>query len=509
MTSRADALRALGDTPFDLLVIGAGITGAGIARDAAMRGLRTALVERDDFGCGTSSRSSRLIHGGVRYLEHGYFHLVFEASRERRTLLHIAPHLVRPLRFTWPVYQGARVPGWKLGAGLLLYDALALWRNVARHRRLGVADVVAREPGLETRGLTGGAEYYDAATDDSRLTLANALAAADAGATVLNHAALHAITRDGTGRAAGARVRDQLTGADVTVSAAIIVNATGPWGDAVRRLAEGDAPPAMRGSKGVHLAVPAVRLGNRGAVTLLSGLDGRVMFVLPAGPLTIVGTTDTETTAPPDAVRASTSDVAYLLESANAAFPTALLTRRDVIGAWAGIRPLIASGHTADATSASREHEIARGSSGLFTVSGGKLTTYRAMAAEVVDRVEEAMGRPPSATRTHLVALPGADRQGAVAALAAADPMLARRLVPDFAYRAADLAYAVRCEMALTLSDLLIRRTHIAFETPDAGVSASAAAAALVAPWLGWDAAARQVAVEAYAQDAQRIFGID
>ena len=144
MTSRADALRALGDTPFDLLVIGAGITGAGIARDAAMRGLRTALVERDDFGCGTSSRSSRLIHGGVRYLEHGYFHLVFEASRERRTLLHIAPHLVRPLRFTWPVYQGARVPGWKLGAGLLLYDALALWRTVERHRRLGAADVVAR-----------------------------------------------------------------------------------------------------------------------------------------------------------------------------------------------------------------------------------------------------------------------------------------------------------------------------------------------------------------------------
>ena len=179
--SRADAFRTLAETPYDLLVVGGGITGAGVARDAAMRGLKTALVERDDFGSGTSSRSSRLIHGGVRYLEHGYFHLVFEASRERRTLLRIAPHLVRPLRFTWPVYQGARVPGWRLGAGLLLYDALALWRNVARHRRLTAAEVLAREPGLEPRGLTSGAAYFDAATDDSRLTLANALAAESAG----------------------------------------------------------------------------------------------------------------------------------------------------------------------------------------------------------------------------------------------------------------------------------------------------------------------------------------
>ena len=511
MTSRADALRALADTPFDLLVIGAGITGAGIARDAAMRGVRTALVERDDFACGTSSRSSRLIHGGVRYLEHGYFHLVFEASRERRTLLRIAPHLVRPLRFTWPVYQGARVPGWKLGAGLLLYDALALWRNVARHRRLAAHDVTKREPGLESRGLTGGAEYYDAATDDSRLTLANALAAADAGATVLNHAAVDAIHRDGVGegQVSGARVRDLLTGREVTVRATVTVNATGPWGDAVRRLVETDGPPAMRGSKGVHLAVPAARLGNKGAVTLLSALDGRVMFVLPADRLTIIGTTDTETSAPPDAVRASASDVAYLLESANAAFPAASLAPRDVVAAWAGIRPLIASGHTTDATSASREHEIARGSSGLFTVSGGKLTTYRAMAAEVVDRVEEALDRPPTPTRTHLVALPGGDRARAVSELAAREPVLSRRLAPDLPYRAADLAYAIRCEMASTLSDLFMRRTHLAFETPDAGVSAATRAAPLVAPLLGWDADATKAAVDAYARDADRVFGIE
>jgi glycerol-3-phosphate dehydrogenase len=509
MPSRADALRSLADTPFDLVVIGGGITGAGIARDAAMRGLRTALVERDDFGSGTSSRSSRLIHGGVRYLEHGHFHLVFEASRERRTLLRIAPHLVRPLRFTWPVYQGARVPGWKLGAGLLLYDALALWRNVARHRRLTVSDVLAREPGLVPHGLTGGAEYYDAATDDSRLTLATALSAADAGATVVNHADVRAVTRDDAGRAAGVRVRDTLTGQEVSASAAVVINATGPWGDAVRRLADGDAPAAVRGSKGVHVAIPAARVGNRGAVTLLSVIDARVMFVLPAGEHTIVGTTDTETAAGPDEVRASATDIAYLLESTNALFPGARLTPADVVSAWAGIRPLIASRHAMDPNSASREHEIARGPSGVFTVSGGKLTTYRAMASEVVDLAEGVLGRASAPAPTHLAALPGAGRATAVTALAAGDPALDRRLVPDLPYRVADVVYAMQCEMACTLSDVLMRRTHIAFETRDAGLAAAEAVAAVMAPVLDWDAAAQRDAIDAYARDARRVFAVE
>jgi glycerol-3-phosphate dehydrogenase len=507
--TRADAFRTLAETPYDVLVVGGGITGAGVARDAAMRGLRTVLVERDDFGSGTSSRSSRLIHGGVRYLEHGYFHLVFEASRERRTLLRIAPHLVRPLRFTWPVYQGARVAGWKLGAGLMLYDALALWRNVARHRRLTVADVLTREPGLEQRGLTGGAAYYDAATDDSRLTLANALAAESAGATVVNHTELRSITRTTDGRATGARLRDALTGTEMAVTAAVIVNATGPWGDAVRQLADGVAQATVRGSKGVHLAVPAKRIGNRGAVTLLSAIDGRVMFVLPAGAHTIVGTTESDATAGPDEVRASVSDVAYLLESVNAAFPGAALAPADVISAWAGIRPLIASGHAEDAASASREHEIVRGHSGMLTVSGGKLTTYRAMAAEVVDAVESALGRLPSPASTDLVALPGAGRLAAIAALAASEPGLAQPLVAPLPYRVADLVYAVRYEHALTLSDLLMRRTHVAFESRDGGIATAERAAAVVAPLLGWDAAAASAAVDAYAADARRVFGID
>jgi glycerol-3-phosphate dehydrogenase len=507
----APVLSSLRDRHYDVLVVGGGITGTGIARDAALRGLRTALVEQDDFASGTSSRSSRLIHGGVRYLEHRHFHLVFEASRERRTLLRIAPHLVTPLRFVWPVYQGARVPGWKLGAGLLLYDALSLWRNVARHRRLSASAVLIREPRLEAHGLTGGAEYYDAATDDARLTLANALAADQAGATVVNHAAVRGVVRDADGWVSGARVHHTLTGEEIEVAAEVVVNATGPWTDEIRRLADPESPRTVRGSKGVHIAVPAERVGNRGAVTLLSALDGRVMFVLPAGHHTIIGTTEAEARAGPGEVRASVSDVEYLLESANAAFPHAHLTREDVVSAWAGIRPLAAAAQTRgeDPAGASREHAITTDPSGMLTVTGGKLTTYRAMAAEVVDAVEAALGRPPTPSRTAVLGLPGATRMADIDALAVAKPSLDEPVSPGLPYRGAELIYAVQCERALTLSDLLMRRTHIAFETRDAGRTAAGRAAEIVAPLLDWNATDRAAAVAAYEKDAERVFGID
>lgn len=510
MVARATALGALAKRAVDVLVVGGGITGAGVARDAALRGLRTGLVERDDFGSGTSSRSSRLIHGGVRYLEHGYFRLVFEASRERRTLLRIAPHLVVPLAFTWPVYAGARVQRWKLGAGLLLYDSLALFRNVARHRRLAPAGVLAREPALRTDDLVGGAVYYDAATDDARLTLTNALAARAAGARVVNHAEAIAIEHDASGRAVAVLVRDALDGTTYRLAARAIVNAAGPWGDAVRHL---DAPhasaAAVHGTKGVHLAVPAGRTGNRGAVTLVSAVDGRVMFVLPAGPCTIIGTTDTETTASPDAVRADMSDIAYLLESVNATFPEARLTPTDVVAAWAGIRPLVAAGNAGGPASASREHAIVTSPSGVVTVSGGKLTTYRVMAAEVVDTVERALGRPVTPAHTAREPLPGGDRRAAVSALAAADPALAVPVAAGLPYRGADFVYGVESELACSLADLLMRRTHVAFETRDAGAAVAPRVADLVAPLLGWDAAARQRELERYAADAARVFGID
>jgi glycerol-3-phosphate dehydrogenase len=505
--SRNEAWARLGQTTFDVLVIGGGATGAGVARDAALRGLTTALVERDDFASGTSSRSSRLIHGGVRYLEYGHFHLVFEASRERRTLMRIAPHLVRPLAFTWPVYAGARVPRWKLGAGLMLYDALALFRNVAPHRRLSATDVLAAEPSLGPDGLVGGAQYYDAATNDARLTLATALSAAEAGAVVLNHSPVESLVH-ANGTAVGAVVRHESLGSS-RVFTRVVVNAAGPWSDTIRRLDEPAAPPSVLGTKGVHLAVPTARIGNRGAVTLLSRVDGRVMFVLPSGDQTIIGTTDTPTRATPDEVRATESDIEYLLTSVNGAFPAGRLARTDVISAWAGIRPLIASSAPADPGSASREHAIERSASGVITVSGGKLTTYRSMAAETVDAVETALGRSPTLSRTDVLPLPGVDRPATVRALADQDPTLLMPIVAGLPYTAGDVVYAAAAEMASTLSDVLVRRTHIAFETRDAGRAAARTVAAILAPRLGWTARETARQLERYDADAARIFGID
>jgi len=540
--SREARLRALATETFDVLIIGGGVTGAGSARDAALRGLKVALVEREDFASGTSSRSSRLIHGGLRYLEHGHLGLVFESSIERQRLLRLAPHLVRPLAFIWPVYAGARVPRWKLNAGLMLYDALSLFRNVKGYRRLNARQVHAAEPGLRTENLKGGARYYDAATDDARLTLANAVGASEAGATVLNHASVTGLVLE-DGQARGATVVDHLTGQEVTVRARAVVNATGPWSDEIRRL---DAPsgssPAVRGSKGVHLSVPRERLNHRDAFTLLSPKDGRVMFVLPADNFTIIGTTETSTRAHPAEVRASEADVAYLLESANAFFPEARLTRADVVSAWAGIRPLVASGYhgaQADAGSASREHAIDVSPSGVLAISGGKLTTYRVMARDVVDAVERHLGQPRHRSPTDALPLPGGDIRGLDAEFAAAraevgdeataihlvrsygsrwrrvwaltreEASLARPLAEGLPYRAAEAVWGVTHELVHTLSDLLIRRLKVAFETRDQGHAAARVAAEVMAPRLGWDAAETQRQLDVYAADALRIFGVD
>ena len=535
--TRTAQIARLSQRRFDLLVIGGGITGAGIARDAARRGLDVALVERDDFASGTSSRSSRLVHGGVRYLEHGHLRLVFESQRERRVLLRIAPHLVRPLRFTWPVYSGARIPAWKLRAGLWLYDLLALFRNVAPHRGLDAAGIADAEPRLARDELTGGAQYFDAATDDARLTLATLLDAAVAGATVLNHAGVTALTFD-NGCVRGASVHETLGGRAIQISATCVVNATGPWTDGVRQMEDPHAAPAMLGSKGAHIAVRRDRVGNIGAVTLLAP-DGRVMFVLPAGPCALIGTTETATAESPDRVRASRSDIAYLLDSANRAFPDAKLTTDDVIAAWAGIRPLAATGHTGDFNSASREHAIVTGPRGVITVTGGKLTTYRVIATDVINAVFRVLGRTSPRVRTDLIPLAGGDvrdlaaEEAAARAATGADdiaqwlvrayggawhqvwarthdvPGLAKRLVPALPYIAAEVLHAVEAEFAGTLADVLMRRTHLAFETRDHGMAVAPRVAALMAPLLGWTDRGQSHALDEYAADVARIFGVD
>jgi glycerol-3-phosphate dehydrogenase len=529
-------LLALGGELFDLLVIGGGITGAGVARDAALRGLRVALVEKQDFASGTSSRSSRLVHGGVRYLEHGQLGLVFESSRERRTLQRIAPHLVRPLAFTWPVYQGARVPRWKLGAGLLLYDVLSLFRNRG-HERLDGDAVHAVEPALRTESLLGGARYWDAATDDVRLTLANVLSAERAGAVVLNHTAATALVRD-EGRIAGATLASTLDGGHTTARARVVVNATGPWSDEIERMAEQRVAPGVRGSKGVHVSVPRARVGNRSAITLTAPQDGRVMFVLPSGRHAIIGTTDTYDATLPDEVHATVADVEYLLDAANHYFPEARLTPGDVVSVWAGIRPLAAAGATAAPSNASREHSIVESVPGLVRVTGGKLTTYRSMAAEVVNAVERLLGTAPTPCRTATLPLAGGDMRDAseeiahavgtigdepvaerlvtaygtawhgVWSLTGADPALSAFVEPALPYMYAELLHAITHEQAATLGDLLIRRTPIAFETRDHGRAAARRIAPVVGRWLRWRPVEVEERVLEFDAEIERIFRV-
>ena len=537
---RSEQMAALEGRVFDVLVIGGGITGCAIARDAALRGLTVALVEKEDFASGTSSRSSRLVHGGVRYLEHGHLHLVFESSAERRRLLRLAPHLVHPLEFTWPVYAGARIPRWKLQTGLMLYDALALFRNVGRHRGLSRAAVLHHEPRLQPAGLLGGARYFDAATNDARLTLANAIGAAEAGAVVVNHAAVTALLTE-NGTVAGADVRDAIHGSAVKVVAKVVVNATGPWSDEVRQLdaslPSGSAVRALRGSKGTHIAVPRARIGNNDALTLLSPHDGRVLFVLPAETNAIIGTTDTYTSSPPNEARPTNDDVRYLLEAANTFFPAAHLTGDDVVSAWAGIRPLL-PGPATTPGAATREHAVTTSPGGMISITGGKLTTYRVMAGDVIKAVLSRLGRRVGEDRAKSLALPGGDFAAlddlmAQARHATGDDALARHLVtthgsrwqrvwefvaPDdgrapvdaaLPYHLGELRYSATSEMASTLGDLLIRRTHVAFETRDHGLGAAERIAPAIAPLMEWGAADQRAAIDDYAREAERIFHID
>jgi glycerol-3-phosphate dehydrogenase len=537
--SRAGHWRELSARTHDLLVIGGGITGAAAARDAAARGLSVALLEAGDFARGTSSRSSRLVHGGLRYLESGHFSLVFEASAERRRLLELAPHLVRPQPFLFPVFKGGPTSLFMLQAGMWLYDALALFRNIRRHRVLTPAQVRQEEPGLRQVGLEGAALYYDASVDDARLTLANARGAQQAGAVVLSHAEVSAFLPANGEGGAGVRVRDRLSGAECEVRARVLVNATGPWSDAVRRLADPAAQPRLRPTRGVHLMVPRERLGSRHAITFQSPVDGRVMFVLPWGRHCYVGTTDTDYAGPPGEVRADAADVAYLLRSANAVFPAAGLVAGDVVSTWAGVRPLLAPRKGAGSESAtSREHEIWWDASGLLNIAGGKLTTYRVMAEQVVDRaarrLREQHGVESGSPATAHLPLPGtppgpwaafragveaearalglpeggglrlADGYGedALALLAAirADPALSQPLLPGFGYLWAEVSHAVREEMALALDDVLVRRLHLFYQARDGGLSVARAVAEHMAPLpgLGWDAAEVERQLEAY-----------
>lgn len=569
MTS--DARRAtwqeLERTQFDLLIIGGGITGAGIARDAALRGLKVALVDKSDFAAGTSSKSSKLIHGGLRYLQHGELGLVFEAVSERTRLLKLAPHLVRPQLFLVPSYRGVYPGRVALNAGLWLYDALSKFQAPARHRGYGTRALLTMEPGLRSERLTGGVVFYDSMTDDARLTLENILDAQAAGAVVLSYARVTGFIT-GKGDGAGAAVIQGVEAQDVLdpslggrIRAKVTVNATGPWSDLVLRLNRREQPPPLlRPTKGAHIVVDAARLPVKHAVVMQAPQDQRVVFVIPwldpeqpAASRAIVGTTDTDHHGDPDVVTTDAEDVEYLLACANYFFPDGRLTPDDVLATWAGLRPLVAPDTEGlAASSVSREHRILS-QPGLVTIVGGKLTTFRRMAAQVLHVVYEqqlAVPEPPCATDDR--PLPGAadllpaerelDPLTSVilalrgAGVSAIDPQVARhlahhygvralrmgerlqreqaqaavanpvdgapastdRLDPDLPYLYAEVDLAVTEDQAQRLEDVLARRLPVLLRARDQGLGCAEAVAARMGRSLGWTAEHTADEVAAY-----------
>jgi glycerol-3-phosphate dehydrogenase len=492
-------LECFTDEPFDLLVLGGGITGAGVALDAALRGLRVGLIDKGDFASGTSSLSSKLIHGGLRYLEHGDLPLVYEALHERHLLLRNAPHLVRPLRFVLPFYKSARVPAWKWRLGLTLYDILAGSGNIRRSRALDRGRLCREFPGLRRDDLAGAAEYHDAQMDDARVCLEVIKTAADHGACVANYVEAVAFERQGQrqgGLLSGVRAVDHVSGRELTIAARQVLNATGPWVDAVCRLAGDEDDPHLKPTKGVHLIGPDRKLTS--AFLLLHPRDGRVFFVVPWLGKTLVGTTDTEENTSPDEVAATAADIEYLLEGYNHHFEPPLSTE-DVLGHFAGLRPLLRS-RPADPSSRSREFRVFWSPSGLLSVAGGKYTTYRHMAEVITDAVVARLGRWRHC-RTRLQRLDGApeepwplfrartvaalesaglsataaqhlvDRYGCrapeVAGYVRANPALARPAHPAEPDLCAEFAYQRDHEMALFPADFLLRRTRLGLFHPD------------------------------------------
>jgi glycerol-3-phosphate dehydrogenase len=518
--------------PYDLVILGGGINGAGIARDAALRGLRTLLLEKGDFASGTSSKSSKLIHGGLRYLEHGEFGLVFESVSERALQRKLAPHLVRPLPFLIPVYKDAK-PGLEvMNIGLWIYDTLALFRSPKIHRTFRGAKASDLEPALVKTGLRGAIEYYDCVTDDARLVLENIIDARDLGADCRSYALVTGFARDSRGRVREVRFRDVLTGEEGAAETRAVIVAAGAWTDEVADTIElGVGRRLLRRTKGVHIVFPQDKLPLRRAVTLL-GSDGRVMFAIPWKGRTVLGTTDTDFEGTADDVHADGDDVRYLCEGGNRYFPNARFRPEEVIGTWAGLRPLIAQGSAAKASDVSREHEIFVRDDGVTIIAGGKLTTYRRMAKECVNKTLERLrashpdafaGRSLRSAGTGKRPLPGAaglerrsmtgvhsfarslvadhdldyvaahhlaytygSRSAMVGALIDRDRSLAAPLQSDLPHVWAEIEFAVAHDLARTLDDVLSRRVPLVLIGRDQGLDVVDAVADRLAKQLGW-----------------------
>ncbi len=491
---------------FDAIIIGGGIIGAGVARDAAMRGLNVALFERFDYGSGTTAGSTRLIHGGLRYLEMLDFRLVRMDLRERETLLRIAPHLVKPLEFLLPFYDESVYHRVKMRLGMILYDLLAFDKSLPNHRFLTASEVAESEPRLRTRGLQGAASYFDAQVNSpERLCLENIIAARERGAVAFNYAQVTSLLRSGQ-TVEGIRVRDTLTGEQLEVRGRVTINTAGPWMDRVSREFDPGWKPSIRTTKGIHFACPRI---NQRALVLFSKIDGRLFFSIPWLGYSWIGTTDTDYPADPAEARAEKDDVDYLLRSVHEFFPD--LGPQSILFTNAGVRALVRE--RGSESSVSRLHRIAdgwrNGNPGMLSVLGGKITGYRAIAEEVTDlacrklqkegpcstaRVPLPGGSageaasPPAGmaprTAEHIRRLYGS-RAHRVMSLAAGDPGLQQLLSPEEPDIAAQVVYSVRFEQCERTADFLERRTLLGF-SPDQGKSAQSAVAALMGRELDW-----------------------
>ena len=504
---------------FDLIIIGGGIMGAWVARDAAARGMRVVLFEQGDIASGTSSRTSKLVHGGLRYLEQGAFGLVAESQRERAVWLRIAPHLVRPLPFLFPIYRGARPSRWKVRLGMVLYDALALFRNVEPHQMLSADETRRLEPALRAEGLVGAARFFDAQMDDARLCLEVVLAARGDGARVETYTAVDGlIVRDG--RVAGARIGSR------KVFGSVVVNAAGPWLDRVREMAD-DRSQRLRPTRGSHLVLPPLLRGH--ALVLSAQRDGRTFFVLPWQGLTLIGTTDLDYPGDPASVTCTDAERAYLLEEARRVLPDAAVEPRAVLAEFAGVRPLV-SADGASASAVARGDLIEEGPNGLISIAGGKFTTARAVAERVVDLAGKRLGssrfrecrtattpleggrrvsvdeRAAWTARATALGLDAAQvealsrtygaRLGALIELASERG--AERLHPGLPWIIAQVDFAVEQEMARTVDDVLRRRLPIALGPHRRDPEVIRRVAERMGVLLGWDSAAKRDHLERY-----------
>ncbi len=461
-------------TVYDLLVVGGGINGASIAHLAAKRGLKTALLEKGDFGSGTSSKSTKMIHGGIRYLENMEFDLVYESLHERLTQLEAAPHLVKPLGLIIPVYRTDKRPVWMMRLGVFLYDLLAGKFVVKPHKGMSAQEIIAAEPRIEQNGLTGGVLYYDAQMDDYRLCLENVLSADQAGADTANHVEVYAFLKEGK-KAVGVHAHDLLTGEKFEVRAKKVVCTAGPWTNILLRLDHTGAPKKVRTTKGVHLVLRGEMTKN--AYLIASQRDNRIFFIIPWYGTTLIGTTDTSYSKSPDQVRVEPEDIQYLIGETKRVFPGMDLSEKNIITSFAGLRPLIRKGGSPNKLS--RKHLYYKSPSGVFFVVGGKYTTYRKVSAECLDKIFKKVpnekfelygggkivenpkdvsaktGVPEDSVKA-LMARYGT-RYKDVLALAERAPELKQKISPELPLIKAEVPYAIEVEMARSVEDVFYR----------------------------------------------------